>query len=218
MLDRIDQIQITGYQVGGCASRRRLQDGCAGQRSPHSVDRVTISEAGKAVLNATEVKEKNIAAEIDLTPEEKQQVENLKKIDQEVKTHERAHMAAGSGLIMGGASFEYQRGPDGKMYAVGGEVKIDTSRENDPEETIRKMQRVRRAALAPAQPSATDRSVAAQASQIEAQARTELTQQKSAQTVENKDLPVDSFANNLPNAPGSSQPSSALGNSIDIVV
>ena len=72
------------------------------------------------------------------------------------------------------AAFVSNRGPDGKMYAVGGEVKIDTSRENDPEATIRKMQQVRRAALAPTPPSATDRSVAAQASQIEAQARTDL--------------------------------------------
>ena len=147
-----------------------------------------------------------------------EQVEDLKKIDQEVKAHERAHMSAGSDLIMGGANFEYQRGPDGKMYAVAGEVKIDTSRENDPEATIRKMQRVRRAALAPAQPSATDRSVAAQASQVEAQTRTELAQQKSEQTNQNNDFPANPTANNLPNASGSSQPSSPLGNSIDIVV
>jgi hypothetical protein len=67
------------------------------------------------------------------------------------------------------------------MYAVSGEVKIDTSPEKDPEATIRKMQKVRKAALAPAQPSATDRSVAAKASQIEAQARAELAQEKAEQ-------------------------------------
>jgi hypothetical protein len=59
------------------------------------------------------------------------------------------------------------------MYAVGGEVKIDISPESTPEATIRKMQQVRKAALAPAQPSSTDRAVAAQATQIEAQARIE---------------------------------------------
>ena len=58
-------------------------------------------------------------------------------------------MAAGAGLVMGGANYQYQRGPDGKMYAVGGEVKIDTSREKDPKDTIDKMQQVKRAALAP---------------------------------------------------------------------
>ena len=218
MINAIDHRQTSGYQVGGCASSHPQLNGCHEQRSTQIVDRVSISEASKSVLNATEVNKKNIAGEIELTPEEKKQVENLKKIDLEVKNHERAHMAAGSGLIIGGANFEYQRGPDGKMYAVGGEVKIDTSRENDPEATIRKMQKVRRAALAPAQPSATDRSVAAQASQIEAQARTELAQQKSEQTNENEHLAVDTSAINLPNASSSSQPSSPLGNSIDIAV
>ena len=87
-------------------------------------------------------------------------------------------MAAGSGVVIGGANYEYQSGPDGKMYAVGGEVKIDTSREKDPAQTISKMQQVRRAALAPAQPSAQDRSVAAQAAQIEAEARSELANEK----------------------------------------
>ena len=106
MLDGIDQIQITGYQVGGCASGHQQPNGCNGQRSPQIEDRVTISEVGKSVLNATEVNKKNIAGEIELTEEEKKQVENLKKIDQKVKAHERAHMSAGSGLIIGGANFE----------------------------------------------------------------------------------------------------------------
>ena len=87
-------------------------------------------------------------------------------------------MAAGAGLVRGGANYQYQRGPDGNMYAVGGEVKIDTSRENDPKDTVNKMQQVKRAALAPAQPSGQDRSVAARASQIEAEARTELLREK----------------------------------------
>jgi hypothetical protein len=64
----------------------------------------------------------------------------------------------------------------------------------------------------------TDRSVAAQASQIEAQARTEPAQQRSEQTDENKDQPADTSANNLPNVSGSSQPSASLGQSINIMI
>ena len=108
-----------------------------------------------------------------LSEEDQRQVQQLKQRDQEVRAHERAHMAAGADLVQGGASFTFERGPDGKMYAVGGEVKIDTSPENDPDQTIRKMQQVKRAALAPAEPSGTDQSVAAQAGQVEAQARQE---------------------------------------------
>jgi hypothetical protein len=106
-----------------------------------------------------------------------EEVRDLKKRDAEVKAHEQAHMAAGGGLVQGAASYTYEKGPDGAMYAVGGEVKIDTSPARTPQQTIRKAQQIRRAALAPAQPSATDRAVAAAASQMEAQARAEKIQE-----------------------------------------
>jgi hypothetical protein len=102
-----------------------------------------------------------------------EEIRDLKQRDTEVKAHEQAHMAAGGGLVQGAASYTYEKGPDGAMYAVGGEVKIDTSPARTPEQTIRKAQQIRRAALAPAQPSAADRAVAAAASQMEAQARAE---------------------------------------------
>ncbi|MGE5255815.1 MAG: putative metalloprotease CJM1_0395 family protein [Hyphomicrobiales bacterium] len=116
----------------------------------------------------------------DLAPSERRKVDELKRRDQEVRAHEQAHLSAGAGIVSGGVTYQYQQGPDGKIYAVGGEVKIDVSAEKDPQATIRKMQQVRKAALAPAQPSSTDRSVAAQASQVEAQARMELTRRQSA--------------------------------------
>jgi hypothetical protein len=114
-----------------------------------------------------------------LTEEEKQEVTELQKRDREVRAHEQAHIAAGGQYITGGASFEYETGPNGRRYAVGGEVSIDTSEvKGDPEATIQKMRVVRKAALAPAKPSAKDRSVAATASQKEAEARQELAKQK----------------------------------------
>jgi type IV secretory pathway VirB10-like protein len=112
-----------------------------------------------------------------LDSQEAAQVRELKQRDAEVKAHEQAHMAAGGGLVQGAASYTYEKGPDGGMYAVGGEVKIDTSPARTPEQTIRKAQQIRRAALAPAQPSGTDRAVAAAASQMEAQARAEKTRE-----------------------------------------
>jgi len=82
-------------------------------------------------------------------------------------------LSAAGGLATSGATFTYQRGPDGGSYAIGGEVKIDTSAGRNPEETIRKAQTIRAAALAPAEPSGQDHAVAAQATQMEAQARAE---------------------------------------------
>jgi len=111
----------------------------------------------------------------ELTEEEKKQVQELKERDAEVRAHEQAHLAAAGSLSQGGASFEYQKGPDGGSYAIGGEVSIDTSKvAGDPAATIEKAQRIRRAAQAPAEPSSTDRAVAASASAMEAEARKEL--------------------------------------------
>ncbi len=108
----------------------------------------------------------------ELSEQEKRQVEKLKARDREVRAHEQAHARVG-GPYAGAPSYTFQQGPDGKRYAVGGEVSIDTSAESTPEETARKMEVVIRAALAPAEPSSQDRRVAADARQklIEAQAQ-----------------------------------------------
>ena len=108
---------------------------------------------------------------VTLSKNETAEVEKLKSRDVEVRKHEQAHKAVAGKYATGGASFEYQVGPDGKRYAVGGEVSIDLSKGRTPEETIQKASAVRAAALAPAEPSAQDRKVAAMASQMEQEAR-----------------------------------------------
>lgn len=113
----------------------------------------------------------------DLSEEETKEVEKLKARDREVRAHEMAHLAAAGGLANSGASFTYERGPDGVSYAIGGEVKIDTSKGSSPEDTMRRAQIIRAAALAPAEPSGQDRAVAAKAAQMEADARSELAKQ-----------------------------------------
>lgn len=102
-----------------------------------------------------------------------QQIRELESRDAEVRAHELAHAAVG-GQYAGAPSYQYETGPNGKKYAVSGEVSIDVSPERNPEDTISKMQTVRAAALAPAEPSAQDRKVAAEASQQIAEARAEL--------------------------------------------
>ena len=117
--------------------------------------------------------------ESEFNAEEKRKLEELRARDREVRTHEAAHKAAAGNLARGGAQFEFETGPDGRRYAVGGEVSIDTSKvSGDPQATISRAQTIRRAANAPAQPSGQDRAVAAQASRMEAEARQELTEQK----------------------------------------
>ena len=101
-------------------------------------------------------------------------IQQLKQTDAEVRAHEQAHSAVG-GNLAGAASFSYRSGPDGVRYAVAGEVSIDVGKvAGDPQATLDKMERVRRAALAPAEPSAQDRQVAAQAAQLAAEAQAEI--------------------------------------------
>jgi hypothetical protein len=103
------------------------------------------------------------------------EVANLKKRDTEVRAHEQAHISAGGQYVRGGASYEYTTGPDGRKYAVSGEVSIDTSPvPDDPQRTIQKMLVVRRAALAPSEPSPQDRQIASVADRVISQSRIEL--------------------------------------------
>lgn len=113
------------------------------------------------------------ATGLKLDPAKQEIIRKLQQRDAEVRTHEQAHMAAG-GAYAGAASYSYQKGPNGQMYATGGEVGIDTSAvPGDPEATAAKARQVAAAALAPASPSAQDHKVAGQARQMEAEARQE---------------------------------------------
>lgn len=106
--------------------------------------------------------------------QEQLEIRDLAARDREVRSHEQAHAAAG-GALAGSPSYSYVRGPDGRNYVTGGEVSIDSSPvPGDPQATLAKMEQVRRAALAPAEPSAQDLKVAAQAQAQAAQARGEL--------------------------------------------
>lgn len=115
----------------------------------------------------------------ELSTEEQAVVAKLRAIDAQVRAHEAAHVAAGGGVVRGGPTYSYQRGPDGKQYAVSGEVAIDTGGvSGNPRATLAKAQKIQEAALAPANPSSQDRAVAAAAAALAAQAALELAQEK----------------------------------------
>lgn len=116
-----------------------------------------------------------------LTAQEQQLLAQLKLTDRLVRAHEQAHLSAGAGLVRGAASFSMQTGPDDRRYAVGGEVSIDNSPASTPQETVAKARQVRAAALAPADPSAQDRRVAARATGMENEAQAELAAQQRAE-------------------------------------
>ena len=145
-----------------------------------STPRIDISggmPAGQQQNNGSDRRRAGAAASggdtLTLSPEAQQQLAQLRQRDSEVRSHEQAHISAG-GPHTGGASYTYQRGPDGRSYAVGGSVSIDTSPvPGDPDATLEKARQIRNAALAPGTPSAQDQSVASQAGRLEMQARAE---------------------------------------------
>jgi len=143
-------------------------------------------------------------------------LENLKRGDHEVRAHEQAHVTAGGALIRGAASFGYATGPDGKLYAVSGEVSIDSSPvQDDPTATILKMIKVTKAALAPAQPSGQDRSVASAAIQTETEARQAVTRQQLEKTKTSPTPPGQTIPSGAPEIQKSDSGTHSASTSLD---
>ena len=112
----------------------------------------------------------------ELSEDEKRVVKDLSSRDSEVKAHEAAHQAAGGGMT-GAASYTYQQGPDGKMYAIGGEVSISAPSGSTPEETIKNARQIAAAAMAAGDPSPQDFAVASSARVMEMQAQQQKTKE-----------------------------------------
>jgi multidrug efflux pump subunit AcrA (membrane-fusion protein) len=168
-----------GYLIYGRNTSSQSKDSVKSQL--RLIDKVTLSQEGKERASRSEAHDIDMEAPltggaINLDKQELSQLQQIKLRDGEVRTHEQAHLSAAGQYARGGASFTYQKGPDGVSYAVAGEVNIDVTKESSPEATIAKMQTIKRAALAPANPSGADRRIAAQANVKEAQARQELLQ------------------------------------------
>lgn len=108
-----------------------------------------------------------------LNDSEQRMVNDLASRDSEVRAHEAAHQAAGGGMS-GAASYTYQQGPDGKMYAIGGEISITMKGGSTPEETIANARQIAAAAMAAGNPSPQDFSVASSAKVMEMKAQQQI--------------------------------------------
>lgn len=217
------QVRFVGStgECEDCEEEQRLEDALA---KDIAGDRVSLSGASlsraSALLEAEELngEEEESASQqtgpksdLELSDEERQLVKELRARDAEVRAHEQAHLAAAGPYANGAPTFEFQTGPDGQQYAVGGEVSIDSSPvPGDLEATVRKAQTIKRAALAPSDPSAQDRQVAAQAAQLEAQARQQVKAEKAEEkeeTTENSSSSVEKSVESETNLESSNDPS-----------
>jgi len=148
-----------------------------GQKGEHK-EEANQDLSQHTAINKVQEDDKSVdSAESDSQKKEVQQqrvINELQRRDKEVRSHELAHAAVG-GSFTGAPNYSFETGPDGKKYAVGGEVSVDLSTvAGNPTATIAKMQKVHAAALAPANPSAQDTKVAASAIKIILQAQSEL--------------------------------------------
>ncbi len=127
-----------------------------------------------------------------LTQDERVELSKLKAVDTKVRAHEAAHQSGPA--ASGGASFTYEKGPDGVMYAVGGEVPVRIETGSTPQETISNLQGVIATALAPADPSPQDLSIASKARVMMMKA-----QQEFAKEIQDKISNSEGYSQNAKN-------------------
>lgn len=105
----------------------------------------------------------------ELSDGERAALDRLRQRDQQVRQEEKAH-AAIAGDLAGPISYTYQRGPDGRNYAVGGSVPIRAQTSGDPNEIARIGARLAAAAHGAVNPSGADLSVARRGYALQSQA------------------------------------------------
>ena len=176
---------------------------------PNSSDRIDASNEEQTAAQKREKQqyEQNVA----------RQLQQLESRDREVRAHEAAHIAAGGQYVSSGPQYTYQRGPNGRFYAIGGEVQLDVSAiPSNPEATLAKAEVIRRAALAPAEPSPQDLRVASNATRLASRARVEIAiqqrEQQQTQAAADKEKNTDETVQESSVVAGTTFGISAYGN------
>lgn len=163
--------EARGEAVPAAASESQVVEP-ASREDPRAIEESAASEPERGAEEGDQDRAVTSADGQALSADDRRLVEQLKTRDTEVRTHEQAHVAAGGPYVTSGPTYTYQIGPDGKRYAIGGEVGIDTSAiPGDPEASMQKAEAIIRAAMAPAEPSGQDHRVAASARAMRAEAQ-----------------------------------------------
>ena len=161
------------YGIGDEASsglRNRIVDPrtlTEAQAVASGASRSEYRDALEASNESTENSPAGNKAPADLDATEKADVSQLQARDSAVKQEEKAHAAA-AGPYGSAPQYEYQIGPDGKAYAIGGHVDVAASLSGSPEDKERALATLQNAALAPNAPSGADMSAFRQASLLRA--------------------------------------------------
>jgi len=177
-------VAVTSSGQVGASPVREVRETPTGDDARVPTDKVTVTglspQRPEAEPAATDLRKADpfgdsqaqVRAKGKSSTEVAQLIAELEARDREVRAHEAAHAAAG-GSLAGAPSFSFQTGPDGRSYAVGGEVSIELAPGRTPQETMDRARRIRAAALAPRDPSSQDLSVASSAAAMESRAMME---------------------------------------------
>ncbi|MBL4900009.1 MAG: hypothetical protein JKX76_10285 [Colwellia sp.] len=172
-----ESIDFASLKEKAALANNTISEQKGDQQGEHKEEQSQNSSQHSAINETQDDENANDSSESDSQHKDVQQervINELQRRDKEVRSHELAHAAVG-GSFTGAPNYSFETGPDGQRYAVGGEVSVDLSVvAGNPTATIAKMQKVHAAALAPANPSAQDTQVAANAIQIILQAQSEL--------------------------------------------
>ena len=162
------QAELANDVIGNGSGRNAGNNESSGQDSEQNdSENSADSKQGRDSTSNSQKSDAEVVAE-------KEVIRSLESRDKEVRNHERAHASVG-GAFTGAPNYSYETGPNGKKYAVEGEVSVDlTPIAGKPKETIAKMNKVQAAALAPTDPSSQDIRVAASAASIILEAQAEL--------------------------------------------
>ena len=176
--DRADRTSISQEAQGLHQDDHSAQEAEIAKEQARKVAAREVGEREKA--SVTYANEQTQADTIspavgEMTLEQSNELKRIQGKADKVVAHEDAHSMLGGTLMLGGPVYQYELGSDGEVYETSGQSRIDMSPlAGNPQATIFKMQQVKRAAMAPLNPSGADRVVASQADQIENQARKQM--------------------------------------------
>jgi len=149
------------------ASREGRPPRAAAKPLPAAKERAESDRQPSARPDAQAPRESETRSYDRLSAEERAVVDRLRQRDSQVRQEEEAH-AAVAGDLAGPISYVYQRGPDGRLYAVGGSVPIKAQAlSGDPEEAKRLGARMAAAAHAATNPSDADLAAANRAYRLQ---------------------------------------------------
>lgn len=157
------------YGIGGEAGtglRTRIVDPrtlTEAQAVANGASRSEYREALEASDNKANSNNSGAKTSGELSATEKADISRLQARDSAVKQEEKAHAAA-AGPYGSAPQYEYQIGPDGKAYAIGGHVDVGVSLSGSAEDKERALATLQNAALAPNAPSGADMAAFRQAS------------------------------------------------------